>query len=188
MELFMTLPKISPLNAKRLLDQGALLVDIREADEHSREKIPGAHHVALSKLGQADVALTGGRPVIFHCKSGARTAGNAPRLAQKVGGTCEAFIVDGGLEAWKRAGLPVVTDRRQPIELQRQVQIGAGSLAFLGTLLGLFVSTWFFAVPAFVGAGLIFAGVTGFCGMAKILMRAPWNRAVFDPTGQASAA
>jgi hypothetical protein len=69
-----------------------------------------------------------------------------------------------------------VTDRRQPIEVQRQVQIGAGSLAFLGTALGVFVSPWFFVVPAFVGAGLVMAGVTGFCGMANLLMRAPWNR------------
>jgi hypothetical protein len=74
----------------------------------------------------------------------------------------------------------VATDRRQPLELQRQVQIGAGSLAFVGTMLGLFVSPWFFAVPAFVGAGLIVAGVTGFCGMARVLMQAPWNRTTLD--------
>jgi hypothetical protein len=61
-------------------------------------------------------------------------------------------------------------------------------LAFLGTLLGLLVSPWFFAVPGFVGAGLIMAGVTGFCGMANILMRAPWNRAICDPAGQTKAA
>ena len=72
--------------------------------------------------------------------------------------------------------VPVVTDRRLPIELQRQVQIGAGSLVFAGTLLGLLASPWFFAVPALVGAGLMTAGLTGFCGMARILMRAPWNR------------
>ena len=170
------------------MDQGAILVDIREADEHAREKVLGAHHLALSKLDEADLALHEGKPVIFHCKSGARTTSNASRLTQKVGGACEAFIVDGGLDAWKKAGLPVVTDRHQPIELQRQVQIGAGTFAFLGTMLGLFVSSWFFAVPAFVGAGLIMAGVTGFCGMARILIRAPWNRAIFDPAGQTKAA
>ena len=81
-----------------------------------------------------------------------------------------------------------MTDRRQPIEVQRQVQIGAGSLAFLGTMLGLFVSPWFFVVPAAVGAGLVMAGVTGFCGMARVLTRAPWNRAAFDAAGSAKAA
>ncbi|MEA2836982.1 MAG: hypothetical protein QOD89_1532 [Bradyrhizobium sp.] len=184
----MSLPEISPLNAKRLLDQGAILIDIREADEHAREKVLEARHVALSTLDEADLALHRGKAVIFHCKSGARTVGNASRLAQKVGDACEAFIVDGGLDAWKKAGLPVVTDRHQPIELQRQVQIGAGSLAFLGTMLGLFVTPWFFAVPAFVGTGLIIAGVTGFCGMASILMRAPWNRATFGPVSQTRSA
>jgi rhodanese-related sulfurtransferase len=176
----MSIARISPLHAKRLLDQGAILVDIREADEHAREKIIGARHLALSKLDEATLALPEGQPVIFHCKSGARTIGNASRLAQSVGGAAEAFIIEGGLDAWKKAGMPVATDRRQPLELQRQVQIGAGSLAFVGTMLGLFVSPWFFAVPAFVGAGLIVAGVTGFCGMARVLMQAPWNRTTLD--------
>jgi rhodanese-related sulfurtransferase len=183
----MSLSTIRPAEARLLLEQGATLVDIREADEHAREKIIGAHHLPLSKLDEADLALHEGKPVIFHCKSGARTVGNASRLAQKVGGACEAFVIEGGLDAWKKAGLPVVADRRHPIELQRQVQIGAGSLAFFGTMLGLFASPWFFAVPAFVGAGLMVAGVTGFCGMARILMRAPWNKATYDPAAQPKA-
>ena len=181
----MSLSSINPTNAKRLLDQGAILVDIREGDEHAREKIPGAHHLPLSKLDEAKLALRDGKPVIFHCKSGARTKGNAVRLESKIGAVCEAFILDGGLDAWKRAGLPVATDRRQPLELQRQVQIGAGSMALFGTIFGLLVSPWFFAVPAFVGAGLMVAGITGFCGLARILMRAPWNRALYAPQPRA---
>jgi len=182
----MLLPTIKPSEARRLLDGGAVLIDIREADEHAREKIPGARHLPLSKLDEANLAAHQGRPVIFHCKSGARTKANAPRLAGKLGETCEAFMVEGGLDAWRKAGLPVVHDRRQPLELQRQVQIGAGSLAVVGTLLGLMASPWFFAVPAFVGAGLITAGLTGFCGMARILMRAPWNRSVYGSSTRAA--
>lgn len=180
----MSLPTISADQAKLLLDQGAMLVDIREADEHAREKIAGARHLPVSKLDEADLAVHAGRPVIFHCKSGARTLANSPRLAAKLaklGEGCEAYIVEGGLDAWKKAGLPLVADRRQPLELQRQVQIGASSLAFFGTLLGLLVSPWFFAVPLFVGAGLMNAGVTGFCGMARVLAHMPWNRAVYHP-------
>ena len=178
----MFLPRISPTEARRLLDRGAILIDIREANERAREQIAGARHLPLSQLDEAELALQEGRPVIFHCKSGARTAGHSPRLAQKAGTTCEAFIIEGGLDAWRKAGLPVVTDRRQPIELQRQVQIGAGGLAFFGTMLGLLVSPWFFIVPAFVGAGLMVAGISGFCGMASILMRAPWNGAAYGQT------
>ncbi len=79
------------------------------------EKVAGTHHLPLSKLDEADLALHEGKPVIFHCRNGARTMGYPPRLAQKVSGACEAFIIEGGLDAWKKAGLPVVTDRRQPI-------------------------------------------------------------------------
>ncbi|SFI57507.1 rhodanese family protein [Bradyrhizobium sp. cf659] len=181
----MSLPTIKPAEARRLIERGALLIDIREVDEHVREKIPGARHLPLSKLDEVDLAVHQGKPVIFHCKSGARTQANASRLAAKLGETGEAFVIDGGLDAWRKAGMPVVTDGRQPLELQRQVQIGAGSLAVVGTLLGLFVSPWFFAVPAFVGAGLITAGLTGFCGMARILMRAPWNRGVYGSPARA---
>ena len=181
----MSLPTISPTDARRLLDKGATLVDIREADEHAREKIPGARNLPLSKLAEADLGAHH-KLIIFHCKSGARTQANAPRLAAKLDPACDAFVVDGGLDAWRKAGLPVATDRRQPIELQRQVQMGAGSLVFVGTLLGLLVSPWFFAVPAFVGVGLITAGLTGFCGMARMLMRAPWNRQLYSAPGRAA--
>jgi rhodanese-related sulfurtransferase len=175
----MTLPTITPERAKRLIEDGAILIDIREADEHARERIPGAHHLALSRLDDADLAVHQGKPVIFHCRTGARTKSNAGRLAGRLGSGCDAYVVEGGLDAWRRAGLPVATDRRAPLELQRQVQIGAGGMAFLGTLLGLTVTPWFFGVPLFVGGGLMVAGLTGFCGMAQLLMRAPWNRAVY---------
>ena len=107
------LPKISPAEARRLLDQGAILVDIREADEHARERVAGAHHLPLSRLDEANLALHDGKPVIFHCRGGARTLGNAARLARKAG-DCRAFVIDGGIDAWKQAGLPVVSDRGQP--------------------------------------------------------------------------
>jgi rhodanese-related sulfurtransferase len=175
----MSLPRISPQQAKAMLDEGGILVDIREPDEHARERIADAKHMPLSLLDDADLTVHQGRPVIFHCRTGARTVGHAPRLAAKVGGACQAYIVDGGIDAWRQAGLPVVSDRRQPLELMRQVQIAAGSLAFFGTLLGLLVSPWFFAVPLFVGAGLMNAGITGFCGMARLLVHMPWNRAIY---------
>lgn len=180
----MSLPSLDAVTAKRLLDQGAILVDIREADEHVREKIPGAHHLPLSKLDEADLAVHQGKLVIFHCRSGARTRSNAPRLAEKAEG-CEAYVVEGGLDAWRSAGLPVAQDRRQPLELQRQVQIAVGAIGFTGTLLGFLISPWFFVLPGFVGAGLFTAGLTGFCGMARVLMHAPWNRRTYG--AQASA-
>ena len=175
----MSLPSIPPRQAKRLVEQGAILVDIREDDEHRRSHIPGAYHVALSRFEPKLLAGASGKTIVFHCHSGARTLGNAAQLAAGAGAGCEAYMLEGGIDAWRKAGLPVIDDRRQPLELQRQVQIAAGSLAFLGTLLGLIATPWFFAVPFFVGAGLMTAGVTGFCGMARLLVRAPWNRSAY---------
>jgi len=172
----MTLKTITPQEARRLIADGAVLVDVREADERLRERIPGSHHLPLSKLDEAEFAVRQGGTVIFHCRSGARTQSQSARLAAKTGGVCDAYLVEGGLDAWRKASLPTDVDRRQPIELQRQVQIGAGGLGLVGTVLGLTVSPWFFGIPLFVGAGLLFAGTTGYCGMALLLQRAPWNQ------------
>jgi rhodanese-related sulfurtransferase len=117
---------------------------------------------------------------VFHCRTGNRTAANAGVLRAK---DCpEAYALAGGLEAWKAAGLPTEIDRRAPIELFRQVQIAAGSLILIGLLLAALVSPWFVALSAFVGGGLIFAGVTGTCGMARLLGIMPWNQ-MTKPTG-----
>ena len=167
----MSLPTISPKDAKRLIDQGGTLVDIRNADERARELIPGSKHGALAGLTELPDASA---PIIFHCRSGVRTGQNAGRL--RAAAPCEAYILDGGLEAWKKAGLPVQTDYSQPIEINRQVMIGAGSLVLLFVLLGTFASPVFYALAGFVGAGLIFGGATGICGMAKLLAAMPWNR------------
>lgn len=85
-------------------------------------------------------------------------------------------MLEGGIDAWAAAGLPIDEDRRQPIEIQRQVQIAAGLLVLAGVALGLLAHPAFLGISAFVGAGLTLAGVTGFCGMAKLLALAPWNR------------
>ena len=167
----MSLPTISPAEAKRLLDQGAALIDIRGRAEHARERIEGAKNLPIESL----TTLEGGNGIaIFHCRSGQRTAMHAAKLTEAA--SCEAYIVEGGIEAWKKAGLPVARDRSQPIEIQRQVMIAAGSLVLLGVLLGRFVSPELYALPTLVGVGLIFAGITGWCGMAKLLALMPWNR------------
>ena len=169
------LTPLSPDAAARLLRQGATLVDVREPEEHARMRIPGAVSLPLSRLGAADAVLPAGRAVVFHCRSGARTAGHADALVASAAGA-EAFVLSGGLDAWRQAGLPVAEDRRQPIELMRQVQIAAGGLVLLGMALGALVSPWGFVLAGGVGAGLVFAGVSGTCGMARLLRRMPWNR------------
>lgn len=170
------LQTISPEDAAAKLREGAILIDIREPDEHARARIPGATNLPLSRLEEAELAVHAGQPVLFHCRSGARTEGHSDRLAAKAG-LCEAYIVTGGLQAWQKAGLPVTEDRRQPLELMRQVQIAAGSMVVLGVALGSLVSPWFHGLAGFVGLGLVFAGISGTCGLAAVLRRMPWNRA-----------
>lgn len=169
----MSLKSVSPEAARRMMQQGALLVDIRAADEYAREHIAEARHMPVDQIhGQQPF---GELPaVIFHCRGGQRTRANTAKLAGCV--NCEAYLLEGGIDGWKRAGFDVVADQGQPLELQRQVQIGAGSFVLLGVVLGYLVSPLFFLLSGLVGAGLIFAGVSGFCGLARVLMRMPWNR------------
>lgn len=171
---------INAEDARARLEAGqAVLLDVREADEFARERIAGSCSTPLSGFDRLDPAVAEGRSVIVACRSGARTAMNAQRLLAK--GFADVAVLDGGLDAWKRAGLPVQVDRRVPIDLIRQVQIVVGTMVLGGTLLALLVSPWFAIVPAFAGAGLLVAGTTGFCGMARMLRHAPWNRALFAP-------
>jgi rhodanese-related sulfurtransferase len=115
-----------------------------------------------------------GQEIIFACWSGMRTAGACDRLATQV--SSPAFVLQGGLDAWTKHGLPLVVNAKAPMEIMRQVQIAAGLLVLVGVVLGFMVSSAWFGLSAFVGAGLTFAGATGFCGMARLLMLAPWNR------------
>jgi rhodanese-related sulfurtransferase len=170
----MSLREITPLEAKQLVDNGAMLVDIRDPDEHAREHIPQARLRPVSSLQRGKLDAGSASQVVFHCRSGNRTISHAGSLAAAT--DCDAYILQGGLEAWKRAGLPVKADSSQPLELMRQVQITAGGAVVLGVALGALVSPWFYLLPGLVGAGLVFAGATGFCGLARLLQAMPWNR------------
>jgi rhodanese-related sulfurtransferase len=156
-----------------MVERGALLVDVREASEHARQRIPGAANVPLAQLPGLLPAVARG-PVIFHCLGGKRTAMHAERLADCV--ACDAYLLEGGLEGWKHAGYAVEGAARQVPDIMRQVQMAAGGLVLVGAILGAAVSPWWHLLSAFAGAGLLFAGLTGFCGMALLLARMPWNR------------
>jgi len=170
---------IGPREARELLDAGrAVLIDVREPDEHARERIPGAVHVPLGAIRGGDASLPerGQATLIVHCRSGRRSA-EALAILERAG-HAPVLNLAGGIEAWRRAGLDVDRTRGVPISIMRQVQITAGSLGLIGTVLGAAVSPWFLVVPGFIGAGLTFAGVTGTCGLASVLSVMPWNRAL----------
>lgn len=170
-----TIRKLVPEEVRARLDAGrAVLVDIREPDEFARRHVTGAQSHPLSKWEKAHLKIAPHADVVFMCKSGMRTAGACDRLAARVTG--EAFVMVGGLDGWIDAGFPVEADSNAPMEIMRQVQIAAGSLVLIGLLLGFLVAPAWFGLAAFVGAGLTFAGISGFCGMARLLMFAPWNQ------------
>lgn len=167
---------VTPGMLERWLEDGqAVLVDVREDFEHASERIPLAHHFALSKFDPKSLRdAHGTRRIVFHCRTGRRSADAASRFRA----ADEAvFHLAGGLEGWKASGRTTTRSTSAPrIDVMRQVQITAGSLVLAGVLLGVFLSPWFLLLSGFVGTGLIFAGASGWCGMAMLLGRMPWNR------------
>lgn len=171
------LTEVSPEVIEQWLKDGdTVLIDVREDFEHAEERIGGAQHAPLSKF-DADAIRRRypGSRVVFHCRSGKRSAQAAEKFC--VPGE-NAFHLSGGIEAWKSAGKPTVRPEKPPrLPVMRQVQLVAGFLVALGVGLGVTVSPWFLALSGFVGCGLMFAGATGWCGMALILAKMPWNKA-----------
>ena len=170
----MTLARISVDKAATLAKEGATLIDIRSAGEFSHR------HISDSVNKQVDVISPSSLPedgvVIFLCQSGMRTRTNANKLAAAAKNCKEAYLLEGGIDAWQKQGLAVEVAANAPLELQRQVQITVGILIILGVILGTWLNPAWYLLSAFVGAGLLLAGLTGFCGLARMLMLAPWNR------------
>lgn len=179
-----TLREVDPITLKSWMDQDrVVLVDIREADEFAREHIKGARLAPLSSFDPADFPGEPGKAGVFHCASGNRTSQAASEVLRT--GFSEVYSLAGGIQAWKKAGLPVNRNRSAPLPIMRQVQIAAGALVLIGVVLAVLVSPWFMALSAFVGAGLMVAGITGFCGMANLLAIMPWNRIQHQETAAA---
>ena len=168
---------LSPLKTQQHQAKGAILVDIREADEYARENIPTARLLPLSAIEQGTRVehLTADDVVIFHCQSGMRSAQNASRLAT-IAAPAQVFFLDGGLDNWKKNGLSTATNKSRPLPIMRQVQIIAGTLILLGVIFGYSINPFFFLLSGVIGAGLLFAGISGFCGLARLLNVMPWNR------------
>ena len=157
------------------------LIDVRTPAEFGEIHVDFARNVPLDALKPAQFQHNGNgqHPLYVICQSGNRAAKACEKLT--AAGRRNVINVEGGTQAWVEAGLPVVRGRKA-MSLERQVRIAAGTLVLIGVLLGWFVHPAFLGLAAFVGAGLIFAGVTDTCGMAMLLARMPWNRRPACPT------
>lgn len=172
---------ITTISAMRLAELGGQgnvdVIDVRTPAEFREVHAAIARNVPLDSLDPHGVMKarngTAGRPLYVICRTGTR-AKQACRKFHAAGYT-DVVNVEGGTDAWEAAGLPVVRGKKA-ISLERQVRLAAGFLVFIGALLAIFVHPWWAALPAFVGGGLIFAGITDTCGMAMMLAKMPWNQ------------
>ncbi|MBM3978520.1 MAG: rhodanese-like domain-containing protein [Planctomycetes bacterium] len=164
---------LSALELQALLARGeACLVDVREEDEQRAERIAGAESMPLSRFDARKLRREGPPPVLY-CRSGRRSKEAVQALLRE--GWGEVHQLSGGIESWKAAGLPVERNDRAPLPLMRQVQIAIGAGVLTGCTLGFLVHPGFYGLAAFFGAGLVFAGLSGTCGLALLLERMPWN-------------
>lgn len=151
----------------------ASIIDVRTPVEHREVHISGARHVPLDSFDPEVDVTNGERPTYLLCRSGKR-AEQARERCRKAG-CSNVQVVEGGIQAWIDAGYPV-TRGESGMSLERQVRIAAGTLVLLGVLLALFIHPAGIYLSAFVGAGLIVAGITDFCGMGLLLAKMPWNQ------------
>jgi rhodanese-related sulfurtransferase len=152
------------------------LIDVRSPAEYASVHIPGSYNVPLDQLGEHRAELRAlDAPIVLICRSGNR-ARQAEALLKEVD-TSRLHILDGGVAAWERAGLPV-NRGRSVWGLERQVRGIAGALVLLGTLGSLLVWQPLIYLSMFVGAGLLFAALTDSCMMGMLLMKLPFNRTV----------
>lgn len=173
--LSMSFETIPAAQLPSLLAEGHTVIDVRSPSEYRAEHVQGAELNPLDTLDAEDFCTHNdpGFPVYILCKSGKRASMAAEKLV--TAGHQSIFVVEGGTDAAKTAGVEIEYGQGS-ISIERQVRIAAGSLVVLGVVLGLTVHSGFLGISAFVGAGLVFAGITDTCGMGLMLAKMPWNR------------
>ena len=170
------MPSITPkeLHQRCLSGEKIHLLDVRTPMEHAQVHAAGVRLVPLGDLDPGALGIGKDEPVYVFCRTGGRAEIAASKLAKAGFSNCS--VVEGGTQAWVEAGLPVERENVKSISLERQVRIVAGLLALSGSFLAHFVDPNFIWVPAFIGSGLLFAGLTDWCGMGLLLARLPWNQ------------
>ncbi len=175
----MAVKTIGLAQVRELMDSGKTLtiIDVRMPAEFERVHVKGAQLKPLDGFDPhaiSECCKDSADAVYVICQSGGRAAKACEKL--EAAGFENVYSIEGGTSAWERAGLPVERGTCRVISLERQVRIAAGSFVLLGLALAWAIHPYFLALSAFVGAGLVFAGITDFCGMAILLSKMPWNR------------
>lgn len=166
---------ITASQLKELMDKGEVtLIDVREPFEYQESSIEGSILIPLASVSKASLPPTT-KPIVIHCRSGKRSADACQALLRE-DAALDVCSLDGGIQAWQAAGLSVNASCSTRLPLERQTLLAAGTIVLAGVLLGAWVSPLFYMLSGFAGCGLMFAGLTGWCGMAKLLALMPWNK------------
>ena len=172
----MPLRQVDAVTLKGWIERGeAVVVDVREPSEHASECIDGAVLLPLGGVSKRALPDAAGKKLVIHCRSGGRSSNACAKLLAE-DPSLEIYNLEGGIGAWAASGLAVKCTGKKCLQLDRQVQLIVGSSVLAGSLLGYFVNPIFFLLSGFFGAGLTFAGITGFCGLAVMLAKMPWNQ------------
>ncbi len=165
---------IRPSELNQLLSTGCCLVDVREPIEYAEEHISGAKLIPLGQLERRVSEIDRSQPLVVMCRGGKRGAEGLKKLETL--GFTGGRNLEGGILAWRAAGLPLAKAEKKVFPLMQQVQIVIGLGVLTGVILSRTVnSNWIF-LSAFFGAGLLFAGISGWCGLAILMSKMPWNR------------
>lgn len=173
----MSIANITPLQLGELVTSGksVTLIDVRTPAEYRECHVAMARNIPMDKLDPDEFKnhRGNGEALYIICRSGGRGQKACKKLCDA--GIARVFNIEGGTVACEQAGLPM-THGKKAIGLERQVRIAAGSLVLLGSMLSALVHPYFIGLTAFIGAGLVFAGISDWCGMGLLLARMPWNR------------
>ena len=161
---------ISPAQLKELIKQGnAIIIDVREPFEFQSGHIKNAISIPASKFTKDKIPNDKSKKIIFHCKAGKRSE----MLLKNIAG--EGYLnLEGGIDNWLANGFAIHGKTKMPIDQQFRLSIGI--IILISSILAYFINFNFVFVNMFIGAGLVFSGITGFCGLQKILGMAPWNK------------
>ena len=158
---------------ERMNGQSIPLIDVRTPGEFRSVHAEGALNHPLESFDAEALPFEKGDTLHLICQSGGRSAKACQTL--EAAGYESVVNVEGGTSAWQATGLPVV-EGKKAMSLERQVRIAAGSLVLTGVAVGYFVHPGGYGLSAFVGAGLVFAGLTDTCAMGMLIAKMPWNQ------------
>lgn len=163
---------------KKWLEGGeAVLIDVREPAEHAAENIRGATLLPLENIRTAALPQCAGKKLVIHCRKGGRGGSACEKLLAE-DPSLDIYNLEGGIDAWRAVGLTVASSGKAFLPLDRQVQLTIGVLLISGSLLGYLLTPALFFFTGAIGVGLTIAGATGFCGLARVIARMPWNQRV----------